>query len=71
VRFATLKGEFLIVSFMKSTGLCSIISFIGGALVGSAAAMLFTPQSGQELRSKIRNYINEEAEKMRCNCDEK
>lgn len=56
---------------MKGTGLCSIISFIGGALVGSAAAMLLTPHSGPELRSKIRDYINEEAEKMRCNCDQK
>lgn len=56
---------------MKSTGICSIISFIGGALVGSAAAMLLTPQSGPELREKIRNYMDEEAEKMRCHCNDK
>lgn len=56
---------------MKNTGLCSIISFIGGALIGSAAAMLMTPQSGPELREKIRNYIREEADKMRCDCNDK
>ena len=38
---------------MKSTGICSLVSFLGGLLVGSVAAMLTTPQSGAELRSKM------------------
>lgn len=56
---------------MKSTGICSIISFIGGALVGSVTAMLLTPQSGPELRGKIRDYLEEESEKMRCRGNDK
>lgn len=56
---------------MKSTGICSIISFIGGALVGSLTTMLITPQSGAELRSKIRDYVEQESEKIRCQCNDK
>ena len=55
---------------MKSTGICSLVSFSGGLLVGSVAAMLTTPQSGAELRSKIRDYVEDEAEKIRCHCKE-
>lgn len=55
---------------MKSTGICSLVSFIGGVLVGSVVTMLVTPQSGPELRGKIRNYVDEEAEKLRCHCNE-
>ena len=57
---------------MKSTGICSLVSFLGGLLVGSVAAMLTTPQSGAELRSKIKDYVEEKADKIRCHCkDEK
>ncbi|MBR5334410.1 MAG: YtxH domain-containing protein [Alistipes sp.] len=57
---------------MKNTGICSLVSFLGGLLVGSVAAMLTTPQSGAELRSKIRDYVEEESDKIRCHCkDEK
>ena len=57
---------------MKSTGICSLVSFLGGLLVGSVAAMLRTPQSGAELRSKFKDYVEEEADKIRCHCkDEK
>ena len=69
--FATLHNEFFIVDIMKSTGICSIISFIGGALVGSLTAMLITPQSGAELRSRIRDYVEQESEKIRCQCNDK
>ncbi len=55
---------------MKHTGICSLISFFGGILVGSVAAMLTTPQSGAELRNKIRDYVDQEAEKMRCHCND-
>jgi gas vesicle protein len=56
---------------MKNTGICSLISCFGGVLVGSVAAMLTTPQSGAELRSKIRDYVDQEAEKIRCHCNDK
>lgn len=40
----------------KSTLLCA---FIGGALVGAAAALLYAPQKGSELRSKIKDILRE------------
>ncbi|MBR4994612.1 MAG: YtxH domain-containing protein [Alistipes sp.] len=49
---------------------CTLVSFIGGMLVGSVVTMLVTPQSGPELRSKIRGYVDQEAEKMRCHCED-
>ena len=51
-------------------------------MVGAVVAMLVTPQSGRELRSKIRTAVDEAAERMRhhgdrctcgeegCDCDE-
>lgn len=55
---------------MKNTGII-IASLLGGMIVGSALTMLFTPQSGPELRGKLKNFIDEEVEKVRCKCDEK
>ena len=55
---------------MKSTGICSLVSFLGGILVGSMVAVLTTPQSGPELRKKIRDYVDQEADKMRCHCND-
>lgn len=52
-------------------------------MVGAVVAMLVTPQSGRELRSKIRTAVDEAAERMHhhrggctcgeegCDCDEK
>ena len=40
-------------------------------MVGAAIAMLTTPQSGKELRGKIRTAFNEAAERVReqaCHC---
>lgn len=51
---------------MKNTSSC-ILSALGGALAGAAIAMLFTPQSGKELRSKIRNMADDEMSKLRKN----
>ncbi len=56
---------------MKHTGICSLVSFLGGVLVGSITTMLTTPQSGQELRDKIRDYVEQESEKIRCQCNDK
>lgn len=53
------------------------MSAVGGALVGAAIAMLVTPQSGKELRGKIRHAFEDSAERLReevdhlrsCECD--
>lgn len=44
---------------MKNTTMC-IASLLGGMILGSALAMLFTPQSGPELRHQIKGFIDEE-----------
>ena len=64
---------------MKTGTVCLLLA-LGGAVVGAAVAMLVTPQSGRELRGKIRTAINEAQERMRhghcgcegegCDCDE-
>lgn len=57
---------------MKQSSLC-LLSALGGAIVGAAVAMLVTPQSGKELRSKIRTTFNEMSERMhgeKCNYKE-
>ena len=36
-----------------------LMIFLGGALVGAAAAALFTPMSGAELRARIRKILIE------------
>lgn len=56
---------------MKNTGICSLISFMGGLLVGSIATMLTAPQSGAELRTKIRELIEQEGEKLHSHCQAK
>ena len=41
-------------------------------MLGAAIAMLVAPQSGKELRHKIRAAVNDAAEKIRtanCGCD--
>jgi len=47
---------------MKHTGIC-ITSLLGGMLIGSALAMLFTPQSGADLRRQIKDFLDNEADK--------
>ena len=74
------RGEVLNLTIMKNSALC-LLSALGGAMVGAVVAMLVTPQSGKELRSKIRTAVDEAAEHMRrhkgctcgaddCDCDE-
>ena len=43
---------------MKNTGI-AIVSLVGGMIIGSALTMLFTPQSGPELRQKIKDSIDD------------
>ncbi|MEG0807116.1 MAG: YtxH domain-containing protein [Alistipes sp.] len=54
---------------MKNTGIV-IVSLVGGLIVGSALTMLFTPHSGPEMRRHIKNFIDEEIEKVRCKCED-
>lgn len=35
----------------------TLFAFLGGAVVGAAAALLFTPESGDELRGQIREVL--------------
>ena len=56
---------------MKQSSLC-LLSALGGALVGAMVALLVTPQSGKELRGKIREAIDEATAKMHaasCDCE--
>ena len=69
---------------MKNTGI-AIVSLVGGLIIGSALTMLYTPQSGPELRRKIKesiddeiervknklNEVEEQIEEARCRCEEK
>ena len=69
---------------MKNTGI-AIVSLVGGMIIGSALTMLFTPQSGPELRYifkdsldyeiyKVKDKLGKverEIEEARCKCDEK
>lgn len=48
---------------MKNTGI-AIASLVGGMILGSALTMLFTPQSGQELRRKIRDLVGDELDRV-------
>ncbi len=54
---------------MKNTGIF-IVSLVGGMIVGSALAMLFTPQSGPELRRHIKDFIDEEADRVKEKAEE-
>lgn len=65
------RYEHLKITIMRNSSLC-LLSALGGAVLGAAIAMLVTPQSGKELRHKIRAAVNDAAEKIRtanCGCD--
>lgn len=49
---------------MKNTGNV-IATLLGGMLVGSALAMLFTPKSGPELRGQIKDFIDDQVDKAK------
>ncbi len=64
---------------MKNTTLC-IFSVLGGMVLGSAVALALAPKTGQEMRSFVRDFLNEEIDKWReaykeaipsCDCDKK
>jgi gas vesicle protein len=43
----------------RNGGLTLFLAFVGGALVGGAAAMLFAPRSGAETRRRISGAVDE------------
>lgn len=49
---------------MKNTGI-AIVSLVGGMIIGSALTMLFTPQSGPELRRKIKDTLDSEIDRVK------
>lgn len=53
---------------MKNTTIC-VASLLGGMVIGSALAMLLTPQSGPDLRHQIRDAFNREVDKARQEID--
>lgn len=53
---------------MKNTGII-LASLLGGLIVGSALTMLFAPQSGPETRKQIKDFINDEIDKMKAKVD--
>ena len=54
---------------MKNTGI-AIVSLVGGLIIGSALTMLFTPQSGPELRRKIKDTLDSEIERVKSKLSE-
>ena len=44
--------------------------FIGGALVGAAAAMLLTPKTGEEMRQQLADYADEAKKHMQEYCEQ-
>jgi gas vesicle protein len=52
---------------MKQTTV-TILSMLGGMVIGSALALAFTPKTGAEMRNLVRDFIDEEVAKMRCAC---
>lgn len=64
---------------MKNTTLC-IFSVLGGMVLGSAVTLALAPKSGQEMRSFVRDFLNDEIDKWRsaykdampaCDCEKK
>lgn len=47
---------------MKNLGL--LYAFLGGAVVGCAAAILFAPEKGSDLRARIVSLLNKKGVKI-------
>ena len=47
----------------------SIVSFLAGALVGAAVALLYAPTSGEELRYQIKSEADVRLEKLSADMD--
>lgn len=54
---------------MKNTGIV-IVSLVGGLIIGSALTMLVTPQSGPELRRRIKDTLDSEIDRVKAKLSE-
>ncbi len=43
----------------------NLLAFIGGAIIGAAAAILFAPESGSETRKKIKDTFEKEYDSLK------
>ncbi len=43
----------------------TLLAFIGGAIVGAAAAILFAPDNGTETRKKIKEALDKEYQNLK------
>lgn len=43
----------------------TLLAFIGGAIVGAAAAILFAPDNGTETRKKIKETLDKEYQNLK------
>ena len=43
----------------------NLLAFIGGAVIGAAAAIIFAPSSGRETREKIKDSIGKECKSFK------
>jgi len=43
----------------------NLLAFIGGAVIGAAAAILFAPSSGKETREKLKDSIDKECKSFK------
>lgn len=48
----------------KSDGIAMTIAFIGGALAGAAAGILFAPEKGEDQRKKIKEALEKRGVKL-------
>lgn len=54
---------------MRHTTIC-VASLLGGMIIGSALAMLLTPQSGPALRHKIKDLVEEEVDMLKSKAEQ-
>lgn len=47
-----------------------LLLFIGGAILGGAAALLFAPEKGEKTRKDIKNFFEKEKDKLMDTVDE-
>jgi gas vesicle protein len=46
----------------RNGGITLLLAFVGGALIGASAAVLFTPRSGVETRRRITGAVDDTKE---------
>ncbi len=46
----------------------NVMAFIGGAIAGAAVALLLAPDKGEVTRRRIKEFVEDEVEKVKKNC---